>query len=200
MTRFLFKLLLCILLALGAGFAYLAVRSGDPVYTVYEWISPARFQQYDGMIQSVATAHRLDPMLVKAVIWRESRFDPQKYGSVGERGLMQVSKKAANEWARENKIDNFRVEELFDPQKNLDAGAWYLQRAWQHWEQEPDPLPFALAEYNAGASRAQRWAGGEQAPAMTAKAFLSNIDFPNTRKYVDSIIARYQFYKRRGRP
>jgi soluble lytic murein transglycosylase len=199
MTRFLFKLLLCILLALGAGFAYLAVRSGDPVYTVYEWISPARFQQYDGMIQSVATAHRLDPMLVKAVIWRESRFDPQKYGSVGERGLMQVSEKAANEWARENKIDNFRVEELFDPQKNLDAGAWYLQRAWQHWEQEPDPLPFALAEYNAGASRAQRWAGGEQAPAMTAKAFLSNIDFPNTRKYVDSIIARYQFYKRRGR-
>ena len=199
MTRFLFKLLLCTLLALGAGFAYLAVRSGDPVYTVYEWISPARFQRYDGMIQSVATAHRLDPMLVKAVVWRESRFDPQKYGSVGERGLMQVSEKAANEWARENKIDNFRVEELFDPQKNLDAGAWYLQRAWQHWEQEPDPLPFALAEYNAGASRAQRWAGGEQAPAMTAKAFLSNIDFPNTRKYVDSIIARYQFYKRRGR-
>ena len=199
MTRFLFKLLLCILLALGAGFAYLAVRSGDPVYTVYEWISPARFQRYDGMIQSVATAHRLDPMLVKAVVWRESRFDPQKYGSVGERGLMQVSEKAANEWARENKIDNFRVEELFDPQKNLEAGAWYLQRAWQHWEQEPDPLPFALAEYNAGASRAQRWAGGEQAPAMTAKAFLSNIDFPNTRKYVDSIIARYQFYKRRGR-
>ena len=199
MTRFLFKLLLCTLLALGAGFAYLAVRSGDPVYTVYEWISPARFQQYDGMIQSVATAHRLDPMLVKAVVWRESRFDPQKYGSVGERGLMQVSEKAANEWARENKIDNFRVEELFDPQKNLEAGTWYLQRAWQHWEQEPDPLPFALAEYNAGASRAQRWAGGEQAPAMTAKAFLSNIDFPNTRKYVDSIIARYQFYKRRGR-
>jgi soluble lytic murein transglycosylase len=199
MTRFLFKLLLCILLALGAGFAYLAVRSGDPVYTVYEWISPARFQRYDGMIQSVATAHRLDPMLVKAVVWRESRFDPQKYGSVGERGLMQVSEKAANEWARENKIDNFRVEELFDPQKNLEAGAWYLQRAWRHWEQEPDPLPFALAEYNAGASRAQRWAGGEQAPAMTAKAFLSSIDFPNTRKYVDSIIARYQFYKRRGR-
>jgi soluble lytic murein transglycosylase len=199
MTRFLFKLLLCILLALGAGFAYLAVRSDDPVYTVYEWISPARFQRYDGMIQSVATAHRLDPMLVKAVVWRESRFDPQKYGSRGERGLMQVSEKAANEWARENKIDNFRVEELFDPQKNLEAGTWYLQRAWQHWEQEPDPLPFALAEYNAGASRAQRWAGGEQAPAMTAKAFLSNIDFPNTRKYVDSIIARYQFYKGRGR-
>jgi soluble lytic murein transglycosylase len=199
MSRFLFKLILVILLALGAGFAYLALRSGDPAYTLYEWISPARFQHYDGVIRSVAVEHHLDPMLVKAVVWRESRFDPQKFGSAGERGLMQVSEKAANEWARENKIDNFQPEELFDAKKNLEAGTWYLQRAFQHWEQEPDPTPFALAEYNAGASRAQRWAGGDQAPAMAAKTFLNNIDFPGTRKYVDSIVARYHFYKKRGR-
>lgn len=199
MTRFLLKFVLCILLALGAGFAYLALRSGDPAYMLYEWISPARFQHYDALIQSVATEHHLDPMLVKAVVWRESRFDPKKYGRDGERGLMQVSEKAANEWARENRIDNFRVEDLFDPTTNLQAGSWYLQRAFQHWEQQPDPRPFALAEYNAGASRAQRWAGGEQAPPMPAKTFLNSIDFPGTRKYVDSIIARYHFYKRRGR-
>ena len=199
MIRFFFKLVLCLLLALTAGFAYLALRSGDPVYTVYEWISPARFQQYDRLIRAVAAEHHLDPMLVKAVVWRESRFDPQKYGSARERGLMQVSEKAASEWARENKIDNFHVEGLFDPKTNLEAGAWYLQRAFEHWGNQPDAMPFALAEYNAGASRAQRWGGGDGAAAMPALAFLSNIDFPGTRKYVDSIIARYQFYKRRGR-
>ena len=199
MTRFLFRLVLCLLLALGTGFAYLAMRSGDPAYTLFEWISPARFRQYDGLIRSTATAHHLDPMLVKAVVWRESRFDPQKFGSAGERGLMQVTEKAANEWAHENKIDNFRPKELLDPKTNLEAGSWYLQRAFQHWEQQPEPMPFALAEYNAGASRAQRWAGGEKASAMASKTFLANIDFPNTRKYVDSIIARYHFYKHRGR-
>ena len=199
MIRFFFKLVLCLLLALAAGFAYLALRSGDPVYTVYEWISPARFQQYDRLIRAVAAEHDLDPMLVKAVVWRESRFDPQKYGSARERGLMQVSEKAANEWARESKIDNFHVEGLFDPKTNLQAGAWYLHRAFEHWGNQPDAMPFALAEYNAGASRAQRWGGGDGAAAMPARAFLSNIDFPGTRKYVDSIIARYQFYKRRGR-
>jgi soluble lytic murein transglycosylase len=199
MLRFLFKLILCALLALGAGFAYLAVRSGDAAYTFFEWVSPARFQRYDSLFQSTAATRGLDPMLVKAVAWTESRFDPEKFGSKGERGLMQVSERAANEWARENKIDNFRVEELFDSKKNVEAGTWYLQRAWQHWEQEPDPLPFALAEYNAGASRALRWAGGEQAPPMSAKDFLANVDYPGTRKYVESIIARYQFYKRRGR-
>src|SRR5881392_2641981 len=197
--RFVFQLILCVLLALAAGFGYLAVRSGDPIYTFYEWMSPARFQRYDELIRSVAIAHHLDPMLVKAVVWRESRFDPKKYGGAGERGLMQVSEKAANEWARENKIDNFRVEQLFDPKTNIDAGTWYLRRAFEHWETQSDPLPFALAEYNAGASRAQRWSGGDGVAVVPPQTFLRNIDFPGTRKYVDSIIERYEFYQRRGR-
>ena len=199
MIRFLFKLILCVLLALAAGFGYLATRSGDPVYSFYEWMSPARFHQYDHLIRSVAIEHHLDPMLVKAVVWRESRFDPKKHGSAGERGLMQVSEKAANEWARENKIDNFRVEQLFDPKTNLEAGSWYLRRALEHWKAQLDPIPFALAEYNAGASRAQRWSGGDTIAAIPAQKFLQNIDFPATRKYVESIIARYEFYQRRGR-
>jgi soluble lytic murein transglycosylase len=198
LLRFAFKLILCVLLALAAGFAYLAVVSGDPIYTVYEWMSPARFQHYDRMIRTVALEHQVDPMLVKAVVWRESRFDPGKNGSRGERGLMQVSEKAANEWARENKVSGFHVEQLFDPKTNLEAGTWYLQRAIEHWKHEPDPLPFALAEYNAGASRAQRWSGNSVADT-SVRTFLSNVDFPGTRKYVESIIDRYKFYERRGR-
>jgi soluble lytic murein transglycosylase len=199
MARFLFKLIICALLAGAAGAVYLSMKSGDPLYTLYEWISPARFQQHDALIRSVAAEHRLDPMLVKAVVWRESRFDAQKFGTAGERGLMQVSEKAAQEWARETKAENFRVEELFDPKTNLEAGTWYLRRAVEHWQNQSDPIPFALAEYNAGASRAQRWAGGEDAKSIPADTFRANIDFPGTRKYVDSIIARYEFYKRRGR-
>lgn len=194
--RFLFKLILCVLLALTAGFGCLAVRSGDPFYTFYEWISPARFRQYDKLITSVAAEHRLDPFLVKAVAWRESWFDSQKIGSAGERGLMQVSLKAANEWAHENKIENFRQDDLFDAKTNLEAGSWYLARALEHWRAGSDPLAFALAEYNAGASRAQRWVGAD---GITTSQFLGNIDFPTTRKYVESILERYAFYKRRGR-
>src|SRR5438132_7067336 len=107
MIRFLFKLILCVMLALAAGFAYLALVSGDPFYTFYEWMSPARFQQYDRLIRTVAVEHHLEPMLVKAVVWRESRFHPRTYGSHGERCLIQVTEKAPNEWAREQRIDNF---------------------------------------------------------------------------------------------
>ncbi len=196
MTRFGLKLVLCLLLALGTGFAFLAMRSGDTVYSLHEWISPARFQQYDKLISSIATEHQLDPMLVKAVVWRESRFDRQKVGSAGERGLMQVSPKAANEWAHEHKIADFKLDQLFDPNTNLEAGSWYLRRAVDHWQNEADPMPFALAEYNAGASRAQRWVG---ARGSNPNDLLSKIDFPATRNYVKSILDRYAFYKRRGR-
>ncbi len=199
MIRFTFKLLICLLLAAAAGIAALAWRSGDPFYTLYEWISPARFQQYDQLIRAVAEPSELDPMLVKAVVWRESRFDPKKFGGAGERGLMQVSEIAAQEWATEKGIENFHAEELFDPKTNLEAGSWYLRRAMLHWQTQKDPATFALAEYNAGASRVQRWAGGESKRRMAAGEFQRNIDFPGTKKYVESILARYHFYQRRGR-
>src|SRR5476649_1327630 len=199
MIRFFFKLIICLLLAAGTGIGLLALRSGDPFYTLYEWISPARFQQYDQLIHVVSAANGLDPMLVKAVVWRESRFDAHKLGAAGERGLMQVSEIAARDWARENRMENFRVEELFDPKRNLEVGAWYLGRAMLHWQKARDPAPFALAEYNAGASRAQRWAGGDGTGPISASAFQRNIDFPGTKKYVESIIERYRFYQRRGR-
>lgn len=198
MIQFLFKLVLCVLLAIAAAFAYLTVKSGDPFYTFYEWMSPARFHRYDRLIHGVAQEHHLDPMLVKAVVWRESRFDPKKRGSHGERGLMQVTERAANEWARENKISGFNAEQLFDPKTNLQAGTWYLHRAMEHWTHQSDPIPFALAEYNAGASRAQRWSGGNGLADIPERQFLEKIDFPATRKYVESIINRYDFYKHRG--
>lgn len=199
MARLLFKFIICLLLAAVGGIAALAWRSGDPFYTIYEYLSPARFQQYDQLIRAVAAPNQLDPMLVKAVVWRESRFDPRKFGAAGERGLMQVSEIAAREWAAEKKIDDFHMEELFDPKTNLEAGAWYLRHAMGHWQGQDDPAPFALAEYNAGASRAQRWAGGDGKRKIAAREFQRNIDFPGTKKYVESILARYRFYQRRGR-
>jgi len=201
MIQFLFKLVLCVLLAIAAAFAYLAVKSksGDPLYIFYEWMSPARFHRYDRLIRSVALEHHLDPMLVKAVVWRESRFDSKKHGSHGERGLMQVSERAANEWARENKVAGFKPDQLFEPKTNLEAGSWYLHRAMEHWTHQSDPIPFALAEYNAGASRAQRWSGGNDVAEIPERQFVQKIDFPATRRYVESIIDRYKFYQRRGR-
>ena len=197
--RFLFKFIICVGLAVSAALALVAVRSGDSIYTAYEWISPARFHQFDNLIRSVSAEHQLDPMLVKALVWRESRFDPHKIGTAGERGLMQVGERAAREWARETRVENFQTDDLFNVRTNLEAGTWYLRRAMNHWEHQSRPVAFALAEYNAGASRAQRWANNDADAPIPDETFRGNIDFPGTRKYVDSVLRRYNFYRKRGR-
>ena len=75
----------------------------------------------------------------------------------------------------------------------------HLHRALEHWNHQKKPAVFALAEYNAGASRAQRWANNDPQTAMSERTFRSNIDFPGTRNYVRSVLERYEFYRKRGR-
>ena len=112
---------------------------------------------------------------------------------------MQITENAATDWARAEKIQTFAASDLFDPKVNIEAGTWYLSRALTHWSSKDNPLPFALAEYNAGRSRVRRWVQdsgmGDTAGAGDLQAAM---DFPMTKSYIAAIIARYDFYKRRG--
>ena len=57
-----------------------------------------------------------------------------------------------------------------------------------------------LAEYNAGRARVDRWiAESGKGEEVTAQDFVSNIDFPTTRRYVEDILARYHHYQRESR-
>ena len=133
-------------------------------------------------------------------VWRESRFQSDMLGRNGERGLMQISAIAAREWATANAIPNFEPDQLFDPKINLEIGSWYLGKAMQHWNNQDDAVPFALAEYNAGHSRVDRWVrvASQRNPQLNAQVFEDSIDFPSTAHYVRTILARYDFYKQRG--
>jgi len=173
--------------------------SPDPLYSAQELTALGRYSDYDDLIVALANKHGVDIALVKATVWRESAFHSDKVGTSGERGLMQVGEAAATEWARAGKIETFIATDLFDARTNLDAGTWYLSRALEKWKDKDDPVPFALAEYNAGASRVDRWiAATGVGPKADAHDFLNAMDFPTTRRYVDDIMARQKFYRLRG--
>src|SRR5689334_15337979 len=64
------------------------------------WLQRRKESRYDEQILRVAQLYAIDPALVKAVVWRESRFNPRVRGRVGEIGLMQIRSLAAQEWAQ----------------------------------------------------------------------------------------------------
>ena len=179
-----------LLCAANVALAVVLWRSPDFGYRVQELAALGRFSENDDLIARVAKKHGLDPLIVKAIVWRESRFSASKVGTAGERGLMQVGEAAARDWAAANKIEIFVYADLFDAKTNLDAGTWYLSRALEHWKDRDDPLPFALAEYNAGRSRVDRWAAG----GANAQEMLRVATGSGTRQYVDDVIRRYQRY------
>lgn len=184
------------------------LRTPDPVYTLYETVFRERFHRYDGIIEEAARRHAVDPMIVKAVVWRESQFQPDKRGGEGERGLMQITEGAARDWTKREKIADFAPDDLFDPKTNIEAGTWLIARALRRYEGKDDPLPFALAEYNAGRSRVVRWTGeradghgdsGQPTPGVTSQELQAKIDIADTRSYIKTVQNRVQFYHQRGR-
>jgi soluble lytic murein transglycosylase len=195
------KLLLLLVLSFAAAVVYLVIRSHDPVYVLRELKDWSDYHRYDALIVKVAREYDLDPRLIKAVVWRESRFQADMVGRNGERGLMQVSDIAVRDWAAARGIKDMCPDRILNPELNLEIGTWYLKKAVQRWTSQDDAVPFALAEYNAGKSRVDRWirtALNKSGQRVTAETFQDSIDFPSTARYVRTILARYDFYKRRG--
>jgi soluble lytic murein transglycosylase len=158
----------------------------------FGWERFSRERRYDRLIRSASSQHGLPPALVKAVVWRESRFDPDARGSHGEFGLMQVTETAAQEWADWRGDRGFRHEHTLDAATNLHAGCFYLSRLCRRYQATDRPYAFALADYNAGRGNVLRWAKG---PAATnSAAFLEAMTFPRTREYVEAILARQPRY------
>lgn len=171
---------------------FLAIALLDLVMICW-WFRDRSESRYDSSIRKAARRYGVDPALVKSVIWRESRFNPTARGLAGELGLMQIRAPAAEEWAQAERISFFSHRQLLDPDLNIRAGSWYLSKLLKRYTQTDDPLPYALADYNAGRVHVLRWM---KASAQTnSSAFLSQMDFPGTRAYIKAIADRCSRYR-----
>ncbi|ACD82159.1 lytic transglycosylase domain-containing protein [Candidatus Methylacidiphilum infernorum] len=149
--------------------------------------------RYDAFIAEYAHEYGVDPLLIKAIIWKESRFRPNKIGRSGERGLMQIREPAVQDWVQKEKTSPIPMDDLLDPKLNIQIGSWYLGQAFRRWKNTDNPMVFALAEYNAGRRNALHWVDPQN--PTSAEAFLKRIDFPSTKIYILKILERYKEYK-----
>ena len=141
-------------------------------------------------ISEISVKYGVDPQLVRAVVFQESRFDRRAVGSKGEVGLMQIHLDgAAADWARLHKQPVPTHASLMAAELNLEIGVWYLARALKNWEKYKGQIALALVQYNAGAARANRWK-----PDTCGGEVISRIKIPSTRDYVVKITERYRKY------
>jgi soluble lytic murein transglycosylase len=162
------------------------------------WFARERQHRYDRLIILVARNYGVNPALVKAVVWQESKFDAKARGRAGEIGLMQIGQLAAHEWAAEETRRPAFEGNLFDPVTNLQIGTWYLSKLLRRYSGTDNPVAYALADYNAGRTHVLRWNHGSA--ATNSATFIKQITFPGTQSYVQSVITQAERYQAEFRP
>ena len=146
----------------------------------------------DQPILAAARRYGVHPALIKAVVWRESRFDPDARGSKGEIGLMQIMEPTGREWAETEHVTLLFHQQLSDPELNTRCGTWLLRKLLRRYEQTDNATVYALADYNAGRTHVLRWAKG--AAATNSAEFLQQMTYPGTREYVKSVTKKFAHY------
>jgi peptidoglycan lytic transglycosylase len=166
--------LVALLAAVAGAFAY--VNAASPPW--YERLRyPLAYQQ---IVRGHARHYRLDPALLAAVIYQESKFRPDVRSSSGAVGLMQLLPATAKGIALHTGGTRFRMDDLYDPEINVRYGAWYLRHLLDRYGDEKT----ALAAYNAGQKNVDRWLreGG-------------GIRFAETRDYVRRVERLKKIYR-----
>jgi soluble lytic murein transglycosylase len=168
-------MLAAILAVLGVGFATL--QTSKPGWWERVWY-PLRYEQ---IVRGHAHNYDLDPALLAAVIYQESKFKADARSSSGALGLMQLLPATAEGIAVHTGGTQFRTSDLYDPEINIRYGSWYLRHLLNKYDDEET----ALAAYNAGQDNVDRW-----------RASGSGIQFAETRAYVKRVEELKKIYRR----
>jgi soluble lytic murein transglycosylase len=160
--------------AVAGVFAY--VNSTSP-----PWYERLRYPlAYEQIVRGHARHYGLDPALLAAVIYQESKFRADVRSRSGAVGLMQLLPATAKGIAVHTGGSRFRVDDLYNPEINVRYGSWYLRHLLDRYGDEQT----ALAAYNAGQRNVDRWRreGG-------------GIRFAETRAYVHRVERLKQIYR-----
>lgn len=140
-----------------------------------------------------------EPALVLAVVRQESEFYSKARSPVGALGLMQLMPPTARHSAQRLGIPFNRDRLTRDPDYNIRLGQAYLSELLERFD---GSYILALAAYNAGPARADRWIqlyGDPRDPAVDPITWIERIPFSETRNYIQRILESLIVY-REGQP
>lgn len=159
-------------------------------------------KEFTSDIEQYASARNLDRDLVRGLIKQESGFNLKAVSSANAMGLMQLIPPTAKEVAQDLKLGSLAIpDDLFSAPRNIQLGTYYLSRMINRYGGH---VPLALAAYNAGPTRLDRWLKGRPSLKDVAQTHSSRpedelwfdeIPYLETSIYVKSILRNLLIYK-----
>lgn len=146
---------------------------------------------YKEVIFQEAAKRDLDPYLVTAIIYVESKFNPEAKSNSGAIGIMQIMPDTGQWAARNIGFKSFKPDHLYDLKTNVVIGCWYLANLRQEFGNNK---VIVLAAYNGGRGNVKEWL--QQERWTGEHETIEQIPFPETKNYVLRVMAAYQQYKR----
>lgn len=146
---------------------------------------------HEDIIRQQSHEKGLDPALVAAVIYQESKFR-DRTSVAGARGLMQITPDTAAFIAKQSGGVRFTQADLGTPQINIAYGTWYLRWLMNRYDGR---TTLAVAAYNAGFVHVDNWVRAAGGPDSFNPE--TDIPFPETRAYVQQVMQRRTDYARR---
>ena len=141
------------------------------------------------IIREQAAEKQLDPALIAAVIYAETKFDPRP-SSAGAQGLMQILPSTAYYLAHLSGGVTFTASDLADPSVNVAYGSYYLRYLLDHYDGNE---MLAVAAYNGGMGNVNAWVARAQASGRQLS--VGEIPFAQTREYVRRVLGAERAYR-----
>jgi soluble lytic murein transglycosylase len=141
------------------------------------------------VIREQAAEKHLDPALIAAVIYVETKFEPRT-SAAGALGLMQLEPQTAEYIARLSGGTRFTTEDLATPRINVAYGSWYLRYLLDHYSGDE---MLAVAAYNAGLANVDSWVA--KARSEGGELTVADIPFPETQAYVARVLRAQREYR-----
>jgi peptidoglycan lytic transglycosylase len=158
-----------LLLALvGCALVLYVVVSQPPWFERIRY--PLRYSEY---VRVHARQNGIDPALLAAVIYQESKFDAHAESRSGALGLMQLTPETAHGIAVRTGGSHFETADLLNPEINIRYGSWYLANLFRKYGDER----LVLAAYNAGQGNVDRWRSeGRPIAFSETRAYVARVE------------------------
>lgn len=133
--------------------------------------------------------------LVHALVRQESRYDSEAISTAGARGLMQLMPATAKEVAKKAGMSHQTNWLLSKPGHNVALGTRYLNKLLVQYNGN---YAMALAAYNAGPGRVNKWIGeigDPRNPKVDLINWIEMIPIYETRNYVQRVLEGVYVYR-----